>query len=155
MPVTSHGTSMNTKRLSLRTLLALVTVIALIAAVVGFSIHTYRSAFEVFEKFNSIWLTHDMLIAHLHRTDGAWPTEWKDLEPEFSWVNSSYGAPDLDWVRERIVIDFDFDPSTLDPSTAENDNQLQVMSMADGTDNGEIQSANQRLRSSLLSRRSR
>lgn len=151
----NHGTTVNTRRFSLRTLLALVAAIALFMAAARFSIHTYNSIFGAFDKFTAVWLTHDMLIAHVNRTNGDWPMDWEDLQLEFASINSqAYGVPDLNWVRGHIVVNFDFDPSAIGPSTAETDNKLQVMKMADGTENGEIQSANRRIRSFVVSRRS-
>ena len=149
------GSKDDGRRSPLRSIGFCVAAVAIFATLTGISVRVYNSAFRSFETFSAVWLTHDMLVAHMSETNGKWPTGWKDLEPEFASVNSGgYGVPSLAWVQDRVTIDFDFDPSSLDSPSSKQHNVVRVMNMADATDNAEIRNANERIRSFLLNRRS-
>ncbi len=142
-------------RYPLRRIVICVGVVAIFSALTGISVRAYKSVFRSFEIFSAVWLTHDMVMAHRSQTNGRWPKGWKDLEPEFGSINSGgYGVPSLDWVQDRVTIDFDYDPSSLDSPGSEQHNAVRVLKMADGTDNAEIRNANERIRSFLLKRHS-
>ncbi len=141
-------------RSSWRGLLVCVAIISLGAFIVVFSIRAYKSVFRSYETFSSVWLTHDMLVAHMYHTNGDWPSDWDDLDPYFKSINQGYGLPDLAWVRDRVDIDFNFDPTSLDSSIATQDNTIRAMRMADGSENGEIRNANERIRLFAINRQS-
>jgi len=153
--MTGSDIRVDTRRFSIRKPLVFVGVIALLLTAARLSILAYRFSFRSFDTFSAVWLTHDMLIAHMNETDGKWPVDWNDLDSHFALINSQgYGVPNITWVRDQIDINFIFDPSTLDLSTAAQHNAVWAMRMADGTDNGEIRSANERIRSFVINRRS-
>jgi hypothetical protein len=138
-------------RFSIRRLLVVIVFVAALLAVVRFSIHAYKSAFKGLEDFNAIWLAHDMLTTYVSRTNGEWPDNWDDLQPIFdSPMSQPYGAPDLDWVRDRIAIDFDIDPNAFVASNNPEDRSVDAIRMADGTQNGETRDANARIKSVIL-----
>jgi hypothetical protein len=111
-------------RSSWRPFVVCVAIVSLGAFIAVFSIREYKSVFRSFETFSAVWLTHDMLVAHMNHTNGDWPSDWDDLEPYFKSINPGYGLPDLAWVRDRVHIDFNFDPTALDSSTATQDNTI-------------------------------
>lgn len=137
-------------RFSLRHLLIGVTVLVLFFVAAKYSIQTHNSLFKPLEEASAIWLAHDMLALYMAQGSGEWPESWDDLQPMFRSVNSrAYGVPDVDWLRERVTIDFDFDPKVLASSEAQ-DRPLHVLRMSDGRDHGEIRIANERLKSSII-----
>jgi len=140
-----------TIRFATRRLLIGVAIVALMIASVSYAIHAYNSAFRSLEEFSAIWLTHDMLANYMGETDGEWPDNWGDLEPAFVSINrQAYGVPDLDWVRDRISIDFGVDLAKIAASRDGRDDQLHAVRMTSGVENGETRSANARLMSAIL-----
>lgn len=138
-------------RFSLRRSLVGIAVIALVITAARFSVRAYHSLFEPHADFSAIWLTHDMLLSYLTQTDGEWPENWDDLQPIFdSPVSQPYGLPDLHSARERVSIDFDFEPELLTTSPAHSDRPVQFILMEDGSQNRETRAANQRIRSAIL-----
>ena len=93
-----------------------------------------------------------MLTIHMSKSDGEWPQDWDDLQSAFSISNQGYGAPNLAWVSDRVRIDFAFDPIVFASSIKRHDRPLRVLTRPDGEDNGDTQSANERLRSFILAR---
>ncbi len=141
-------------RVLLRQLLLFVVLVALFSAGVRFAVVTYNRAVDGYEAFGAIWQTHDMLTIYMRENNGEWPQNWDDLQPSFSITNQGYGAPDLAWVSDRVSVDFGFEPIEFASSTKHHDGPLRVLQLPDGKDNGETQSANQRLKSSILTRAS-
>ena len=141
-------------RSSWRRPLVCVTIVILVAVIAVFSIRAYNSVFRSFEIFSAVWITHDLLVAHMNHTNGNWPSDWDDLDPYFTSINRGYGLPNLAWVRDRVHIDFDFDPTSLDSSIATKGNAVWAIHMADGSENGEIRNANERIRSFAINRQS-
>jgi len=140
-------------RLARRGLLLLVVIVALVlAGGMWLAIHTYTSCFDALEMFSATWQTHDMLHLYMYNHNGEWPENWDDLRPYFAMTNGGYGAPDLAWVRERVGVEFGFDPIAFASSAKHHDGQLRMLYLADGGDNGEVQDANDRLRAFILSR---
>lgn len=142
-------------RFSIRSALIGFGFIAILLAAGRYTIRTYNSAIQSLESFSVIWLTHDMLVIHMVRNGGQWPSDWGALNPVFTAANGGYGAPDLAWVKERITIDFEVDPTTLSATKHSRDHQLHAIRMADGTENGETRAANARLKSAILNWTSR
>lgn len=132
-----------------------VVVVCLGMCITVFSIFVRNHLRASFETMSAIWLTHDMLVAHVNQNNGDWPASWSDLDPYFTAINPrGYGLPDLAWVRDRVDIDFDFDPEALASSIAAQDRFASPIRTVDGTVNGEICNANERIRALVSSRRS-
>lgn len=149
------GSKNSTRRSPLRGIIHCVGAIAILSVLTGVCVRAYKSVFRSSETFSAIWLTHDMLVAHISQTNGKWPTDWKDLASNFSSINTrGYGVPNLDWVRGRVSIDFGFDPSSVDSSDNTQHRAVRVMKMADGSDNEEMRNANERIRSFIINHRS-
>ncbi|XZE43282.1 hypothetical protein SH467x_002837 [Pirellulaceae bacterium SH467] len=144
-----------TSRSQLRGIVYCIGGVVMLVALTGISVRAYKTVFKSHETFSAIWITHDMLVAHMRQTNGKWPADWKDLASDFSSINGSeYGVPNLDWVRGHVSIDFGFDPSSLDVSNTAQPSGLRVIKMTDGSDNEEIRNANERIQSFLLDHRS-
>ena len=62
--------------------------------------------------------------------------------------------PDLDWVRDRITVEFDIDTNALVTADQSSDRPLIAILMTDGTQNGETRAANARIKSAILEYRS-
>lgn len=139
-------------RSSLRQLLPFLFVVALVSAGVGVPVVIYRRVFEAHDAFGAVWQAHDMLTNYMHTNNGEWPQNWDDLQQSFSETNAGYGVPNLEWVRARVSVDFGFNPNAFASSTQNVDGHFHVLHLADGTDNRETQDANQRLKSTVLSR---
>ena len=140
-------------RNSARDLILLVLFVALISAFVGFSTLGRRRAFEYHERFAVTWQTHDMLAKYITEHNGQWPRSWDDLQESFVSTNYGYGAPSLDWLRDRIEVDFDFDPDSVASTEQANDNAFQVLRLPNAVEDRETREANRRLRITLQSYR--
>lgn len=140
-------------RNSTRDLILLGLFFVMIAAVVGFSALGRRRAFEYHERIAVIWQTHDMLAKYMTEHDGQWPRSWDDLQETFVLTNYGYGAPSLDWLRDRIEVDFNFDPDSVTSPELANDSAFQVLRLPDAVEDRETREANRRLRITLQSYR--
>lgn len=139
-------------RSSLRQMLLFLFVVALVSVGVGVPVVISRRVFEAHDTFSAVWQAHDMLTNYMHTNKGEWPQNWDDLQQSFSVTNSGYGVPDLEWVRARVSVDFGFNPKAFASSTQQHDGHFHILHLADGTENRETQEANQRLKSTVLSR---
>lgn len=138
-------------RNSTRDLILLILFVALIAAVVGFSAIGRQRVFEYHERFAVTWQTHDMLAKYVTDHNGQWPRNWDDLQESFESTNLGYGAPSLDWLRDRIEIDFDFDSDSFASTDQASDDSFQVLRLPDAVEDRETREANRRLRITLQS----
>jgi len=86
-----------------------------------------------------------MLVHYLNNNDGAWPTGWDDLRESFEFTNQGYGAPNLDWLKQRVAINFSFDPARLVSATTTRDKPLRVFALPDGSSNTDLDRANERI----------
>lgn len=130
----------------LRRALVYVATLSLCSFIAVLSVLAYKSVSRSSETFSAVWLTHDMLVAYMSHTNGNWPSDWDDLDPYFNSSNQGYGLPDLKWVRNRVDINFNFETTSLNSSIAVQDNALSAMRMSDGSENGELRNANERIR---------
>jgi hypothetical protein len=137
---------------SLRCLLLTVGAVSVFIAGTRFVYVEYHRAVAGHEAFHAVWQTHDMLIHHMSQNEGKWPSDWAELESSFACTNPGYGAPDTAWLRDRVLVDFTFDPTAL-AQRADFRQQLPgVLFLADGSSNAETQAANQRITRFVQSR---
>ncbi len=145
-PVQDHS-----RRFSLRRLLLLLTVVAMISAGARFVYVHYHRAFAGYEAFGAIWQTHDMLIHYMNNNDGDWPSRWDDLRASFAYTNQGYGAPDVNWLEQRVTVDFSFDPSGFTSADTTRGKPFYVLLLPGGNSNGDTQEANRRIKTFVLS----
>jgi hypothetical protein len=139
-------------RIAVPTVLLIVIATTIIVGVL-LAPREYRRFVTGYESFGATWQAHDMLLDYMTTNSDNWPTKWSDLEESFTRTNAGYGAPNLDWIARRILIDFSFNPSsTIDIAVMD---QPSVIRLADGTLNGEVQNANQRIKEFVRLRRNR
>ncbi len=138
---------------SKRNLILLVLFVAVVSAGVGFAVAVSRRLFEAHERFSIVWQTHDMLTRCIMDRGGELPRNWDDLEHYFDETNAGYGTPSFDWLRERIEVDFDFDPDSVVSTEQVADNSIRVLRLTGAVENRETREANQRLRTLMRSYR--
>lgn len=132
---------------SLRELFVFVSIVVLITAIAVSGFRVYNGFLEGVDAFYTVTLTHDMMRDYISENDGQWPSDWEDLKPHFATYAGIYGDPDFAKLRDRIEINFAFDPLTVDSSKAARDGDIWILRMADGTDFGELKNANESIRS--------
>lgn len=129
-----------------------IAVVAMLFAAARYSFRMYESAlFRPLEDYSAIRLTHEMLALYVTQTRGEWPSDWADLESVFELVNDkSYCVPDLDWVRDRVTINFNVDVKALTPPNDERAKQFDAISLVDGTETEETRKANRWLSKTVI-----
>ena len=93
------------KRLRNSLIVAALLAVPVIAATVVLSINR---GFRHMDEFSVLWETHDLVNSHV-LSHGQLPNSWSDLSEYFDEVNRGYGSPDIEYLQERIDINFDND----------------------------------------------
>lgn len=85
------------------------------------------------DSYAQMWIT-DILIQHMERNEGKWPTGWDDLKEPFEVVAGQYGGMfTLEDLRHRIAIDFNVEPAQLaTASTSDGETSFRVISLRNG-----------------------
>jgi hypothetical protein len=93
-------------------------VCALIAGVIYFAFSVYEMATEgMVDCYAQEWVA-EMVIDHMERNDGAWPTSWDDLRESYEILAGQMGQPwSFDELQRRCAIDFDARPQQLASAT--------------------------------------
>ena len=114
-------------------------VVVAVLSVGVFATVTYNSIMQGVGEFYAIWGCHDAISVHIADNDGEWPNSWDDLTPSFEQCNRS--SKEVAEYRKLVVINFR-------PNATIGGSRL--ISLLDGTKNGEIENANTRLRKLLF-----
>lgn len=121
---------------------AIWTLVACIAIIISLGILRWRLDAVISEHmsdFSAMHATHDAIRLHTERT-GEWPTSWDDLKPH---VRELY-VDDLDWVRERVEVDFSLTSEDLDANP-----QATIIRLRSGWGTSELPELNRLLRERL------
>lgn len=115
-----------------------------VALVIWLTLSVCNSICRGFERFDAIWSTHDASTTYYIENGKTWPEKWDDLYPILTQRDF-----DSDRIaRIQDIVDFNFQ---VDPS--DNLTEFEAISMRDGTRNGELHIANQRIRDILIESR--
>ena len=90
----------------------LITVLALLAAGIGFAIFAVRASLIAVEDSYAEWDAALAVISYMERNDGAWPTNWDAVRQGYLSATNLHG---LGWdnLYKRVDIDFIADPADL------------------------------------------
>ena len=97
-----------------------------------------------FEMFDAIWSTHDASTTYYIENGKTWPEKWDDLYPILT--QRDFDSDHIARIQAIIDFGFEFDPSG-------NLTGFEALSMRDGTENGELRMANQRIRDRMIESR--
>lgn len=107
---------------------------------------------RMMNNFGCVWLTHDVLQGYLIEHPGMWPSGWDDLAPHFDEVsNGGYGYS-VEFVKERVRINFQIVPAEFTARRRGGDPApLRAIELVDGMKLTAVVEANERLEHRLLS----
>ncbi len=112
----------------------------LVLLIFGFIYSAHHSIVRGLATFDAVWSSEAALASHLFENEGKWPKDWDDLQSAFTQNNID--LEHIGRIQQIVDIDFQFDTKcTIEDFSA--------ISMRDGTSNGELETANERIRGTL------
>ena len=122
-------------RFSIRTLLFVSAISAVILAVIAFVSLTLSSVLSGVKDSYAVDWASEFVIQHLSANNNRWPTSWDDLRDEYDDAVKRGRTPAVTWeeMLDRVEIDWSADPNTVAEATVKHDRKFRVIWLSDGS----------------------
>lgn len=118
-------------RFSIRTLLI---ITAVLAVIIGVATYSLRTIDRIVGDAYRVWGTGDLVVDFMNANHQRWPQSWEELESHYEQSNRAFpGIREFCDVQNYMEIDFSFDPTVVDCSNDELDPPFRAIWLRDGT----------------------